>query len=153
MPAQPPPTMATRSLTRSAGGVGELEGDAEIARVTARRGFDGAENFRGHETDDAGDTVAIAFERREIEISIVVEVHRHAVDNRLKILLRQLERRDDRRERERNRMPRRSAERRSEFAAPPRELEPRDTRIGDLIDDVVDLAAEGVQRDDRSPAL
>src|ERR1700694_2791858 len=50
-------------------------------------------------------------------------------------------------------MPRGSAEHRSDFAAPPCELEPRHARIGDFVDNVVDLPAECVQRGDRAPAL
>src|SRR5439155_3369683 len=69
------------------------------------------------------------------------------------MLLPQLECRDRRRERQRDGVPWRSAEHCSDFATPPRELEPRDARIGDFVDDVVDFAAECIQRDDRAPSL
>ena len=49
-------------------------------------------------------------------------------------------------------MLRRAGEDRGDLAAPPGELDARDAGIGDLVDDVVDFAAERVQRGDRAPA-
>src|SRR5437867_5309666 len=40
-----------------------------------------------------------------------------------------------------------------DLVAPPRELEPRDAWIGNLVDGVVDLTAERIQRGDRAPLL
>ena len=52
--------------------------------------------------------------------------------------------------RERDRMLRRPVERARDLLAPPRELRARDGRIRHLVDDVVDLAAERVERGDRA---
>ena len=52
----------------------------------------------------------------------------------------------------RHRMLRRAGEDLRDFLPPPRELRARHARIGHFVDDVVDLAAERVQRGDRAPA-
>src|SRR5439155_4076111 len=44
--------------------VGDLEGDAEIARIVSGCGVDVTENFRRQEPDHAGHTMAITFEGR-----------------------------------------------------------------------------------------
>ena len=51
------------------------------------RGICVAEDLRGHEADDAGDAVAVRFELGEIEIAHLVEIHLHAVDDRLQMRL------------------------------------------------------------------
>ena len=140
---------APRVFADIADDIGQLEGDTEVACVFARRGFSVAENLRGHETDDSGNAMAVALERREIEITIAVEVHGHAVDHGLKVLLRRFNARPPARAPAR-RMPR----------APPNTAAislrhtrlSRATRGGNLVDDVVDFAQK-LQRGDRAPAL
>ena len=66
---------------------------------------------------------------------------------------RQRELAHDRHQRLRHRMLRRAVERARDLRAPPRELGARDGRVGHFVDDVVDLAAERVERGDRAPPL
>ena len=54
-----------------------------------------------------------------------------------------------RHQRAHRRMARLAGEGRGDLAAPPGELGRRDARVGDLVGDVVDLAAEGVEGGDR----
>ena len=44
-------------------------------------GFSVAEDLRRQDADDAGDAMAIDFQRLEVGIRVVFEVHRHAVDD------------------------------------------------------------------------
>ena len=67
-----------------------------------------------------------------------------------KWLRRQREFAHDGHERLRDRMLRRAVERARDLLPPPRELGARDVRVGHLVDDVVDLAAERVERRDRA---
>ena len=60
---------------------------------------------------------------------------------------------DHRPQRERHRMLRRAGEHGADLLPPPGELRARELRVGDLVDDVVDLAAERVERGDRAPPL
>ena len=76
-----------------------------------------AENLGGHEADDARDAMAIALEIGEIEVAVALEVHRHAVDHRLEVLLRQPIRGHDGSQRERHRMLRRAGEDGADLAA------------------------------------
>ncbi len=79
---------AARVLADVTDDVRELEGDAEIPRVLPRCRVGVAEDFRRHESDDAGNAMAVALERGEIEIARMVEIHRHAVDHGLEMRLR-----------------------------------------------------------------
>ena len=94
--------------------------------------------------------MAIGFEVGEVEVARALEVHRHAVDHRLEVLLRQAVGRHHRHQRPGHRVLRRAGVRGDDLGAPPRELAARDARVGDLVDDVVDFAAERVQRGDRA---
>ena len=128
--------------------IGELERDAELAGISTGRRIFVAEYFRGKEADDAGNPVAIALERREVLIAILLEVHRHAVDDGVEMLSRQRILSDDVDECQRHRVLRLAAEDCGNFLAPPGEFHARDGRIRGLVDDVVDLATKGVQRRD-----
>src|SRR5215470_19250727 len=72
--------------------VGELEGDAQIARVVSRSRAGVAEDFRRQQPDDAGDVVAIVLERRKVEITVLLKIHAHSVDDGLEVRLRKVER-------------------------------------------------------------
>ena len=67
--------------------------------------------------DDAGDAVAIALELGEVEVAVALEIHRHAVDHRLEVLLGQPIGGDHRLQRERDRVLRRAGERGADLAA------------------------------------
>ena len=56
-------------------------------------------------------------------------------------------------QRERHRMLRRAGEHGADLLAPPGELRAGELGIGDFVDDVVDFAAERVERGDRAPPL
>src|SRR5206468_7299823 len=71
---------ALRVLADVADDVGELEGDAEVAGIGARGWVFVAEDLRRQQSDNAGDAMAIALERGEVLVTILVEAHRHAVD-------------------------------------------------------------------------
>ena len=66
---------------------------------------------------------------------------------------RQRERAHDGHQRLRHRMLRRAVEGARDLLPPPRELGVRDAGVGDLVDDIVDFAAERIERGDRAPAL
>ena len=97
--------------------------------------------------------MAITFEGREVGIARAFQIHRHAVDDRLEMLLRKLERRDRGREGERHRVLRSPFERRADLGAPPAKLDPRHPRVADFVDDVIDLAAECIQRRNGAPLI
>ena len=143
---------ALRVFADVADDVGQLKGDAELMRVVEGRALPETEDSRRHQSDDAGDTMAIALERSEILVAILVEVHRHAVDDRIEVRVRQIIDSDDFLECERDRMLRRAVEDRPDLATPPRQLDARNSRVGSLVDDIVDFAAERVQRGDCTPA-
>src|SRR5437899_1739002 len=83
-------------------------------------------DLRRTQSDTAGDPMAIALERGEVLVTILVEVHRHAVDDGVEVLARQRITADDFGKRQRDGMLGRSLEDGGDFAAPPGELHPRD---------------------------
>ena len=92
--------------------------------------------------------VAVTLEAGEVGVARLVQIHRHPVDDLVEPRLRDPEPLDRGGERARDRVARRAGEERGDFDSPPRELCRRNARVGALVDDVVDLAAEGVQRSD-----
>ena len=93
---------AARILADVADDVGQLECDAQVARIAPGRRIGVTEDLGRHETHDTCDAVAIELECREVEIAMLGQVHRHAVDHRLEMRLRQVELADHRRKRERD---------------------------------------------------
>jgi hypothetical protein len=101
-----------------------------------------AENFRRHEADHAGDAIAVGLELGEIEVPIALEIHRHAVDHRLEMRLRQGKRGNDRLQGQRDRMLGPPAKIGVHLLAPPRKLRMRNAGVARFVDNVVYLAAE-----------
>src|SRR5215468_11610134 len=95
---------ASRVFADVADDVGQLEGDAEVACVLTCGRVHVAEYLGRHQPDDAGDAMAVALELGEVEIAAALEVHRHAVDHRLEMLLGKMVLSDDRPQRERDRV-------------------------------------------------
>jgi len=69
------------------------------------------------------------------------------------VLLRQLVRFDDRLQRLRDRVLRRTAEDRRNLRAPPLELDPCYRGIDGFVDRIVDLAAERIERNNCAPSV
>jgi len=97
--------------------------------------------------------MAVALEPGKVDVARLLEVHLHAVDHGVEVLARQRMLAHHLHERAGHRMPRRAVEHGIDLAAPPGELDAGHGRIGDLVDDVVHLAAERVHRGDRAAAL
>src|SRR5205814_9679898 len=107
----------------------------------------------GEEADDARDAIAIALEPGPVEVARLAQIHLHAVDDLAQALGGDAERLAMRLERARHRMLRLAVEEIRHFAAPPGELRGGNLRIHAFVDDVVHLAAEGIERSDGAPAL
>ncbi len=103
------------------------------------------------QADDAGDAVAVALELGEVEVAVALEIHRHAVDHRLEMLFRQRD----------SVATTGCSACATGCCGVPVNAAPISLRhhasfvratagVGHLVDDVVDLAAERVQRGDRA---
>jgi hypothetical protein len=122
-------------------------------RIVERALLGEAENARGEQADDARDVIAVAFEALPVEVARLREIHLHPGDDFLQVLLLQGETLQMRREGARHRMMRLAGVHRADLLPPPRELGRGELSIGGLVDDVVDLPAEGVERGDRPAPL
>src|SRR5688572_516862 len=145
--------VAPRVLADVAHDVGQLKGEPEVGGVAQRAPVGVAENLRRQEPDDARDPMAIALERREIGIAVVVEIHLHAVDDLVEARLGQVVAGSDLGEGARDGVLRAAPVSPGYLVAPPRELRAGDRRVGALVHHVVHFAAERIERRDRPPAL
>ena len=97
---------------------------------------------------------AVALQGGEVEVAVLPQVHLHPVEDGEQALPRDAERAvDERQQRARHRVRRLPVEERRDLAAPPLELRLGHRRVADLVHDVVDFAAEGVDRGDRAAPL
>src|SRR5690349_10781433 len=97
--------------------------------------------------------MAVELQAGEVEVAVLVQVHLQAVHDLVQPRLGYTERIESRRERPRHRMLRVAAEELRHLVPPPAEGHARGRSIARLVDGVVDLAAERVQRGDGAPAL
>jgi hypothetical protein len=118
------------------------------SRAEALRRGSVSEDFRREESEDAGHAMTVELERGEIEVTRLLQVHRHAVDDRRELVRRQRKLANHGNQRLRHRMLRRAVECARNLLPPPCKLDARHTRIGHLVHDVVDLAAKCVERRD-----
>src|SRR5260370_8812974 len=112
-----------------------------------------AEGAGGEQPGAARHAMAVALETGPVEVAGLGEVHLHAVHDLIQFFLRDGETLDMRRKSLGYRVLRFAGEKIRNLRAPPGELGRGELRVGGLVDDVIDLAAEGVQRRDRAPAL
>src|SRR5690348_7021025 len=96
---------------------------------------------------------AVALESGPVEVSRLPQVHLHAVDDLVQPLSGYVEGFEMRLERSRDGMLRLAGEKIRHLVAPPGQLCSSNLRIEAFVDDVVDFAAEGIERRDRAPAL
>src|SRR6185295_5171061 len=99
----------------------------------------------GHQPDSSSNAIAVGLERGEIGIPVIAQVHLHAVDDFLKVLLRKIEIPYYWNQRLSDRVLRGSAEGSGDFRAPPGELGARQINFFALVHYIVDLAAKCVK--------
>jgi hypothetical protein len=76
-----------RVLADVADDVGQLESQAQLARVLGGLGSGLAEDARRHLADHAGHQVAVPLERLEVQVARLVQVHPAAFDDGLQLPL------------------------------------------------------------------
>src|SRR5262245_12440171 len=141
-------------LAHVAQDVGELERDAEVARIVRGGGMPAAEDLDAEEADGGGDQVAVLLERAEGPVAPAREIHLDAADQVREVPLRQGEPPHGVGERDADGVGRRSRVHAVELVPPAREQDRGVTRAGiEAVGDVVDEAAERIYRVEAGTAL
>ena len=133
--------------------VGELEGQPQLFGKEQGTGLGMAEDAGREHPDHPGHVPAVALQAGIVEVAGLVQVHFHAIDDGLQVFSLELVGRHVRMQGLGDRVRGLAFEHGGDFLAPPHELGAGHHGVLDFIDGVVDLAAKGVQRRDRQPAL
>ena len=139
-------------LAHVAQDVGELQRQAELVGIGGGLRIGLAEDARRDFADHAGHQVAVARKAGKVEIPGLLQVHLAAVDHFVELACLDAVGRGMRHQRLHHWMARRACERLGDLGAPPGELGGGHAGVGDLVDHVVDLAAERIEGRDRGAA-
>ena len=133
-------------LTNVPDDVGHLKCEAKVFCINERFVVPKAEDGRGQLSDHAGNPVAVEFERLEILVAMVREVHLHAVNDFVQAVLINTKLDGCLLQGLCYWMPGVAGEQVGHLRSPPRELGPSDSNIRHFVGNIVDLATKRIQR-------
>jgi hypothetical protein len=128
--------------------VGELQGLTQLVSVKACLGLRLAEDVGCHFADDAGNQMAVALQARIVKVAGLLQIHLATFDDGLQVALFDLEVCCQGHQCLHDGVAGPASERLTDFGAPPGQFAAGYAQLLGFVDDIIDLAAKGVEGGD-----